>query len=86
MTWYQASNHTRRDLPDDAVAHSTKKFVTTTDHTTDPFEKYLEGQPDQVKQMLGNLMAAEIDVDYWIQELNSGNVTIATDGSVAAKR
>eukprot|EP00957_Ditylum_brightwellii_P117230 8940723-Ditylum_brightwellii.AAC.1 len=25
-TWYQASNHTQTDLPDDAVAHSTKKF------------------------------------------------------------
>eukprot|EP00957_Ditylum_brightwellii_P020968 1580506-Ditylum_brightwellii.AAC.1 len=36
--------------------------------------------------MLGNLKAAEVDVDYWIQALNCGNVTIATDGLVAAQR
>eukprot|EP00957_Ditylum_brightwellii_P152876 11636339-Ditylum_brightwellii.AAC.1 len=26
MTWYQASNYTPTDLPDDAVAHSVRKF------------------------------------------------------------
>eukprot|EP00957_Ditylum_brightwellii_P058707 4452041-Ditylum_brightwellii.AAC.1 len=36
--------------------------------------------------MLGNLIAAEVDVDYWIQALNCGIVTIAADGSVAAQR
>eukprot|EP00957_Ditylum_brightwellii_P174593 13293813-Ditylum_brightwellii.AAC.1 len=36
--------------------------------------------------MLGNLKAAEVDVDYWIDTLNRGNVTIATDGLVAAQR
>eukprot|EP00957_Ditylum_brightwellii_P119645 9128541-Ditylum_brightwellii.AAC.1 len=36
--------------------------------------------------MLGNLKSAEVDVDYWIDALNHGNVTIATDGSVAAQR
>eukprot|EP00957_Ditylum_brightwellii_P035230 2671667-Ditylum_brightwellii.AAC.1 len=36
--------------------------------------------------MLGNLKSAEVDVDYWIDALNHGNVMIATDGSVAAQR
>eukprot|EP00957_Ditylum_brightwellii_P159058 12105729-Ditylum_brightwellii.AAC.1 len=36
--------------------------------------------------MLGNLKSAEVDVDYWINALNRGDVTIATDGLVAAQR
>eukprot|EP00957_Ditylum_brightwellii_P151415 11531320-Ditylum_brightwellii.AAC.1 len=60
--------------------------VITADHAAASFETYLEHQPVQVKRMPGNLIAAEIDTDYWIQALISGNVTIATNGSVAAKR
>eukprot|EP00957_Ditylum_brightwellii_P042509 3218655-Ditylum_brightwellii.AAC.1 len=26
MTWYQASNYTQTDLPDNTVAHSVRKF------------------------------------------------------------
>eukprot|EP00957_Ditylum_brightwellii_P167099 12720621-Ditylum_brightwellii.AAC.1 len=60
--------------------------VATVNHSTESFETYLAKQPDQVKRMLSNLKAAEVDVDYWIDALNCRNVTIATDGLVAAQR
>eukprot|EP00957_Ditylum_brightwellii_P201907 15327747-Ditylum_brightwellii.AAC.1 len=35
---------------------------------------------------MGNLQEAEVDAEYWIDALNKGLVTIATDGSVADQK
>eukprot|EP00957_Ditylum_brightwellii_P119839 9144002-Ditylum_brightwellii.AAC.1 len=52
-------------------------------HTNGTFEDYIAVQLDHVKRILGNLQAAEIDAEYWIDALNKGLETIAMDGSVA---
>eukprot|EP00957_Ditylum_brightwellii_P031090 2355125-Ditylum_brightwellii.AAC.1 len=52
-------------------------------HANGTFEEYIAVQPDHVKQILGTLQAAEVDIEYWIDALNKGLVTIAMDGSVA---
>eukprot|EP00957_Ditylum_brightwellii_P035264 2674672-Ditylum_brightwellii.AAC.1 len=52
-------------------------------HTNGTFNKYIAVQLDHVKRILGYLQAAEVDIEYWIDVLNKGLVTIATDGSVA---
>eukprot|EP00957_Ditylum_brightwellii_P204378 15338972-Ditylum_brightwellii.AAC.1 len=53
---------------------------------TQTFAAFLVKQPHHVQQLLGNLCAEDVDVDYWINAINVGAVTIATDGSVADKK
>eukprot|EP00957_Ditylum_brightwellii_P090097 6861360-Ditylum_brightwellii.AAC.2 len=50
------------------------------------FKDYIAAQLDHVKWILGNLQAAEVGAKYWIDALNKGLVTIATDGSVANQK
>eukprot|EP00957_Ditylum_brightwellii_P005541 424915-Ditylum_brightwellii.AAC.1 len=50
------------------------------------FDNFLSHQPSHVQQLLGNLDTAQVSVDYWIDALNRGIVTIATDGSVLNKK
>eukprot|EP00957_Ditylum_brightwellii_P043864 3326131-Ditylum_brightwellii.AAC.1 len=54
--------------------------------TNGTFEEYIAAQPDHVKRILGNLQVAEVNAEYWIDALNKGLVTIATDGSVANQK
>eukprot|EP00957_Ditylum_brightwellii_P182167 13879059-Ditylum_brightwellii.AAC.1 len=55
-------------------------------HTNVTFEEYIAAQPDYVKWILGNLQAAQVNAEYWIDALNKGLETIATDGSVANQK
>eukprot|EP00957_Ditylum_brightwellii_P058799 4457711-Ditylum_brightwellii.AAC.1 len=50
------------------------------------FGNFLSHQPSHVQQLLGNLDTAQVNVDYWINALNRGIVTIATDGSILNKK
>eukprot|EP00957_Ditylum_brightwellii_P107260 8184158-Ditylum_brightwellii.AAC.1 len=50
------------------------------------FAAFLVKQQHHLQQLLGNLCAEAVDVDYWINTINAGAVTIATDGSVAEKK
>eukprot|EP00957_Ditylum_brightwellii_P039865 3018007-Ditylum_brightwellii.AAC.1 len=52
-------------------------------HTQETFMEYLRKQLEHIKCMLGNLYTSKVDTDYWIKSLNSGRVTIGTDGLVA---
>eukprot|EP00957_Ditylum_brightwellii_P106872 8153047-Ditylum_brightwellii.AAC.1 len=56
--------------------------MTVETHTHGTFEDYIAAQPDHVQRILGTLQAAEVDTEYWIDTLNKGLVTIATDSSV----
>eukprot|EP00957_Ditylum_brightwellii_P162601 12381905-Ditylum_brightwellii.AAC.1 len=42
-------------------------------HTNGTFKEYIAAQPDHVKQILGNLKAAEIEAEYWIGSSNYCN-------------
>eukprot|EP00957_Ditylum_brightwellii_P051860 3932809-Ditylum_brightwellii.AAC.1 len=55
-------------------------------HTNGTFKEYIGAQPDHMKQILGNVQAAEVNSECWIDTLNRGLVTIATDGSVANQK
>eukprot|EP00957_Ditylum_brightwellii_P137206 10461430-Ditylum_brightwellii.AAC.2 len=55
-------------------------------HAHGTFEEYIAMQPDHVKLILGNLQTSEVDTEYWIDALNKGLVTIATDGSVVNQK
>eukprot|EP00957_Ditylum_brightwellii_P183840 14003475-Ditylum_brightwellii.AAC.1 len=46
------------------------------------FDNFLAHQPAHVRRVFGNLDAAHINVEYWIDALNKDTVTIATNGSV----
>ena len=48
----------------------------------DFFSNYVNDLPPHVHRILATLKAKEIDTDYLANALNSGKVTIATDGSV----
>eukprot|EP00957_Ditylum_brightwellii_P112424 8571008-Ditylum_brightwellii.AAC.1 len=50
------------------------------------FEEYIAEQLGHVKQILGSLQVAEVYAEYWIDALNKGLVTIATDSSVADQK
>eukprot|EP00957_Ditylum_brightwellii_P126124 9614785-Ditylum_brightwellii.AAC.1 len=50
------------------------------------FGEYIDQQPHHIKHLLGNLHTDGVDPEYWIQAISDGNVTIATDGSVAQKK
>eukprot|EP00957_Ditylum_brightwellii_P157681 12001971-Ditylum_brightwellii.AAC.1 len=52
----------------------------------DTFQDYIRNQPGHVKCLLGTLQAENIDPAYWVQALNEGWATIATDDSVADKK
>eukprot|EP00957_Ditylum_brightwellii_P137728 10499702-Ditylum_brightwellii.AAC.1 len=48
--------------------------------------EYIEKQLAHIKQILGTQQASDVDVDYWIDILNNGQVTIATDDSLAVQK
>eukprot|EP00957_Ditylum_brightwellii_P106341 8112596-Ditylum_brightwellii.AAC.1 len=50
------------------------------------FDNFLSHQPNHVQWLLGNLDTAQVNADYWINALNRGIVTIATNGSVSNKK
>eukprot|EP00957_Ditylum_brightwellii_P126698 9657167-Ditylum_brightwellii.AAC.1 len=50
------------------------------------FDNFLSHQSSYVQRLLGNLDTAQVNMDYWIDALNRGIVTIATDGSVLNKK
>eukprot|EP00957_Ditylum_brightwellii_P062317 4728588-Ditylum_brightwellii.AAC.1 len=50
------------------------------------FDNFLLHQPSHVQRLLGILDTAQVNVDYWIDALNRGIVTIATDGSISNKK
>eukprot|EP00957_Ditylum_brightwellii_P046261 3510357-Ditylum_brightwellii.AAC.2 len=50
------------------------------------FNNFLAHQPAHVRCLLDNLDAAQVNVEYWIDALNRGLVTIATDGSILNKK
>eukprot|EP00957_Ditylum_brightwellii_P183743 13995309-Ditylum_brightwellii.AAC.1 len=56
--------------------HQTTKL----DHSS--FATYLDSLDPVLKQLLGNLPHQDIDTDFWISALQSGTVTVASDGSV----
>eukprot|EP00957_Ditylum_brightwellii_P074429 5655106-Ditylum_brightwellii.AAC.1 len=49
------------------------------------FHNYVTNLPDHVKRILGNLLDQQINVEYWMTQLQVGNVHIASNGSAAAK-
>eukprot|EP00957_Ditylum_brightwellii_P193662 14747618-Ditylum_brightwellii.AAC.1 len=55
-------------------------------HTNGTFVEYIAAQLDYVQWILGTLQAAEVDTVCWIDALNKGLVTIATDGLVANQK
>eukprot|EP00957_Ditylum_brightwellii_P014295 1076422-Ditylum_brightwellii.AAC.1 len=65
------------------IARSDLSEVTT---SYGSFDNFLSHQPSHIQQLLGNLDTAQVNVDYWIDALNRGIVTIATDGSVSNKK
>eukprot|EP00957_Ditylum_brightwellii_P199357 15195621-Ditylum_brightwellii.AAC.1 len=54
--------------------------------TPTTFGEYIDQQPHHIKCLLGNLHTDDVDLEYWIQAISNGKVTIATDGSVAQKK
>eukprot|EP00957_Ditylum_brightwellii_P065527 4970613-Ditylum_brightwellii.AAC.1 len=50
------------------------------------FQDYIRNQPVHVRHLLGTLQAENVDPEYWVQALNEGQVTIATDGSVTHEK
>eukprot|EP00957_Ditylum_brightwellii_P171280 13037924-Ditylum_brightwellii.AAC.1 len=50
------------------------------------FDNFLLHQPSHVQHLLGNFDTAQINVEYWIDALNRGIITIATDSSVSNKK
>eukprot|EP00957_Ditylum_brightwellii_P054682 4143045-Ditylum_brightwellii.AAC.1 len=50
------------------------------------FDNFFSHQPRHEQHLLGNLDTAQVNVEYWIDTLNRGIVTIATDGSVLNKK
>eukprot|EP00957_Ditylum_brightwellii_P026318 1990399-Ditylum_brightwellii.AAC.1 len=50
---------------------------------TQTFGTYIQQQTNHIKCLLGMLKADKVDTEYWLKELNEGNVLIATNGSAA---
>eukprot|EP00957_Ditylum_brightwellii_P031119 2357791-Ditylum_brightwellii.AAC.1 len=46
----------------------------------------LELQQEYIQRLLGTLQADQVDVEYWLRELNAGNVTITADGTVTGRK
>eukprot|EP00957_Ditylum_brightwellii_P090566 6897145-Ditylum_brightwellii.AAC.1 len=69
-----------------ARADQLNTTIVTTKSNPQTFETFLRGLPAHVRQLLGNLKTEEVNVGYWIEVINTGIVTIATNGSVADRR
>eukprot|EP00957_Ditylum_brightwellii_P035001 2653013-Ditylum_brightwellii.AAC.1 len=54
----------------------------TNDTACSSFVRYLTSLDLRLKHLLGNLPQQEIDTEFWISALQSGIVTVASDGSV----
>ena len=67
-----------------ATAHMADHTETAVTNSA-TFYSYVTNLPDHIKRTLGNLLYQQINVEYWMTQLQEGNVSIASDGSVATK-
>eukprot|EP00957_Ditylum_brightwellii_P070923 5389226-Ditylum_brightwellii.AAC.1 len=54
--------------------------------STSTFQSFIAQQPKYAQRLLGTLKAEEVDPDYWINAITKGQITIATDRSVAQRK
>eukprot|EP00957_Ditylum_brightwellii_P189893 14456438-Ditylum_brightwellii.AAC.1 len=50
------------------------------------FYSYVTNLLDHIKRTLDNLLDQQINAEYWMTHLQEGNVSIASNGSVATKK
>eukprot|EP00957_Ditylum_brightwellii_P044135 3349094-Ditylum_brightwellii.AAC.1 len=68
------------------LQETTQDKITQSAQMQKYFFAHIKKQPAHIKQLLGTLHASEVNVDYWIDALNNGSVTIATDVSAADQK